>query len=340
MNEGPNYLHGMMIATIVVVMISSVSSLKLTTMSMSLQTLKPAQSVVLITGCDTGFGLLATSQLSKAGYKVVSACLTKEGCAKVDGIAGAVSVLCDVTKETDVRNLASTTEQLLASDDQLRLWAVINNAGIAPLGYVDWMTMDSVRLVMEVNYFGLVSVTKNCLPLLKRTRNSRIINISSVAGKSGLPMFGAYAASKHAVEGFASSLRQELRPWGIHVSNVNPAFMKTPMVTNSSPAMLAEFLKADESIRIQYPTAEEKFRQQVTNPPLELGEDPQVVVDTIVRLVQASNPSLANFSGWQALGLRFFLMLPAVVREYYLGKIDIYAPTTEMLESFQGRKSE
>ena len=64
--------------------------------------------------------------------------------------------------------------------------------------------MESTRRVMEVNYFGLVSVTKAHLPLLKRIRNSRIINISSVAGLAGLPMFGAYAASKHAVEGSLS----------------------------------------------------------------------------------------------------------------------------------------
>jgi dehydrogenase/reductase SDR family protein 9 len=156
-----------MVLTIIMMMamIASVSSLLMTRkipISMSLQDLKPAQSVVLITGCDTGFGLLATSQLSKAGYKVIAACLTTEGCATIDEISGAVSVLCDVTKESDIRNLALTAETMLAGDDQLRLWAVINNAGIAPLGYVDWMAMESVRRVMEVNYFGLVSVTKVC----------------------------------------------------------------------------------------------------------------------------------------------------------------------------------
>ncbi len=178
--------------------------------------------------------------------------------------------------------------------------------------------------------------SQHCLPLLKRTRNSRIINISSVAGKSGLPLFGAYAASKHAVEGFANCLRQELRPWGIHIANVNPSFFRTPMVFNSPTVTLAEFLKADESIRIQYPTAEEKLRAQADAVPLQLGGDPQVVVDMIVRLVQAPNPALVNYAGMQALVVKLYLMLPARLQDYFLGKIDLYAPSPEILESFQG----
>ena len=255
-----------------------------------------AQKVVLITGCDTGFGSLAATALARAGYPIVASCLTAEGCARLRDVA-ALTVQCDVSSDSDVARLVSDTEAFLDTDASRRLWCVVNNAGIAPLGYVDWMRMESFRRVMDVNYFGLVTVTKRCLPLLKRTRGSRVINISSVAGLSGLPMFGAYAASKHAVEGFSKCLRAEMRPWGIKVANVNPAFMKTPMVTDSPPKTLEEYLAADAEIRRQYAEAEAKLRSATT--PLEVGEDPGVVVDMIARLVEAPEPALVNFTGLQ-----------------------------------------
>lgn len=73
------------------------------------------------------------------------------------------------------------------------MWAVVNNAGIAPMGYMDWLSMEAIRKVMDVNYFGAISVIKAMLPQLKRVKGSRIINISSVAGYSTGPGLGAYS---------------------------------------------------------------------------------------------------------------------------------------------------
>ena len=130
-------------------------------------------------------------------------------------------------------------------------------------------------------------------------------------------------------------MRLELRPWGIHVTGIHPAFMKTPMVVDSAPKTLAEFMSANDNIRSLYPTVEEKLTKAATMP-LELGEDPQVVVDQIVALVRADNPSLVNFTGTQARLLKFFLMLPTGIQEIITKNIDIYAPSDEILERFQG----
>lgn len=93
-------------------------------------------------------------------------------------------------------------------------------------GAVDWISSTTFRRVLEVNLFGVVNVTKAFLPLLKKTRGARIVNLSSVAGFLPAPMMAAYDASKHGVEGYAKALRLEMKPWNIHVSNVNPGFMK------------------------------------------------------------------------------------------------------------------
>jgi NAD(P)-dependent dehydrogenase (short-subunit alcohol dehydrogenase family) len=183
--------------------------------------------IIVITGCDTGFGYDASIKLARKGFLVISGCLTQEGVDRLSGIVEA-AVLCDVTKEDDVARLCETCATL-SQTKEAKLWAVINNAGIAPLGSTDWMQMSSIAKVMDVNYMGTVRVTKGLLPMLKKTRESRIINISSVAGLGGAQIMGAYCASKHAVEGFMKSLRDEMRPWRVRVCNINPVTTRSTM---------------------------------------------------------------------------------------------------------------
>ena len=144
-----------------------------------------------MTGCDSGFGLGVCKQLHSQGFLVVAACLTTVG---VEGARKSctVSVQCDVTKAADQAELVKAVEALQERVAGSRLWAVVNNAGIAPAGFIDWLSMESVRKVMEVNYFSVVELTKRFLPLLKRTRGSRLINVSSCAGVSGFPHGSAY----------------------------------------------------------------------------------------------------------------------------------------------------
>jgi hypothetical protein len=162
-------------------LVSDCGSFILDNVKGQLKTVVPEENIILITGCDTGFGAMASIELAKSGYNVVSACLTEEGKKSLEGKV-ALSILCDVTNEKDVLCLALATEDL-AAKNKLRLWAVINNAGIAPLGNMDWLSMSDIKRVMDINYIGAVSVIKATLPELKKTRNSRIINISSVAGR-------------------------------------------------------------------------------------------------------------------------------------------------------------
>lgn len=176
------------------------------------------------TGCDTGLGRQISIELKRKGFLVISTCLSL---IDNEDLQDQVDLLiqCDVTKEDDIVNLQSKCEQFLQQTGR-RLWAIINNAGIAPLGCFDWMHVENFIKVMDVNYFGLVRVTKALLPSLKKTKNSRIINMSSVAGLLGCPYMSGYCAAKHAVEGMTKALRTELTPWNIHVANINPSFTR------------------------------------------------------------------------------------------------------------------
>ena len=179
---------------------------------------------VVITGCDSGFGEMAAVHLSSLGYHVVAACLTAEGRDRIHPVV-ARAVLCDITRDEDVSHLVSETEELCRAK-QYSLWAVVNNAGIAMGGPLDWISLDVYRRVMDVNFFGHVRVTKAMLPLLKQQKHSRVINMSSILGLYCSANLSAYGASKHALEGFMKSVREELKPWSIYVSNINPGFMR------------------------------------------------------------------------------------------------------------------
>src|SRR5262249_6243470 len=112
--------------------------------------------------------------------------------------------------------------------------ALVNNAGIALPGPLSEQDFSEIRRMFEVNLFGLLAVTRACLPLLGMReghprRPGKIVNISSGAGKLSMPFLGAYVASKHAVEGLSASLRRELMPWNIPVVVVGPGNVRTPI---------------------------------------------------------------------------------------------------------------
>jgi short-subunit dehydrogenase len=190
---------------------------------------------------------------------------------------------------------------------------------------------------MDVNFFGTVAVTKALLPLLKRTRGSRIINVSSVAGLGAGPMFGAYSASKHAVEGYAKCLRQELRPWGIQVANIHPGFMRTPMIEGAAAPTMAAFRAAPEDVRMQYPDAENMMKR-MHDSVLSVGEDPRLVVETMLRLLNAQRPTLINLTGFQALFLgKVFFAMPASLQDFFSGLfVEVTAPRPDVLRHLQG----
>ena len=180
--------------------------------------------VVLITGCDSGFGLMASLQFAKAGFLVVSTCMTVEG---MDALKGKVeqAIICDVTKDADVDDVIKHCQRICESR-KAKLWAVVANAGVAVAGAMDWMESEALHKVMEVNYFGVVRTIQKALPLLKTSPQSRIILISSMAGLGGFPLMGAYCASKFAVQGMAQCLLCELRLWNIFVCTINPGFTR------------------------------------------------------------------------------------------------------------------
>ena len=144
----------------------------------------PRRSIVVITGCDSGFGQLTVNLLQPLGYIIVATCLTKGGMKQYKDMENVYPVQFDITKDVNIEALKKVIEKLISKSSGLKLWALVNNAGIAPIGHFDILKSTTYRQVMDINYFGVINVTKALLPMLKQNKYSRIINVSSMAGLS------------------------------------------------------------------------------------------------------------------------------------------------------------
>jgi NAD(P)-dependent dehydrogenase (short-subunit alcohol dehydrogenase family) len=194
---------------------------------------------ILITGTSTGIGHGAAKAFTAAGYRVIATVRRREDAERLEGELGENlhAVLCDVTHSEQV---AALPEQVKRFSETGWLDGLLNNSGIELIAPAELQSMEEIRAHFETNVFGLIAVTKALLPLLgtdpkAEGHRGRIINISSVGGVLALPFLSAYAASKHAVEGYSHSLRRELRLLGIEVIILGPGAIKSEIWNKNPP---------------------------------------------------------------------------------------------------------
>lgn len=182
-------------------------------------------STVLVTGASTGIGRATALRLAAAGWRVFAGVRRDaDGRALADASAGSLTpVALDVT---DPAQIAAAADSIADAVGGAGLAGLVNNAGIARGGPVEYLPVDDWRLQFEVNLFGQVAVTQAMMPLLRDARG-RIVFIGSNSGRISTPMMAPYGASKFAIEALAASMRLELRPWGMKVVVVEPGAVKT-----------------------------------------------------------------------------------------------------------------
>jgi len=176
----------------------------------------------LVTGASRGIGRGIVEHLAARGWDVIAGVRNQQDADAVTKLdpQRVSSVILDVTSADDIAAL----EQSLPE----QLDAVVNNAGIAVGGAMETLSPEEWRKQLEINVIGALAVTQAALPRLRKSRG-RIVFISSVNGRLSMPLVGAYAASKFALEAAADALRMELKPWKIRVVVVEPAQTDTDM---------------------------------------------------------------------------------------------------------------
>jgi len=186
-----------------------------------------SERFVVVTGASTGIGRATALALDREGYRVFAGVRrVQDGEAlRADASPRIVAIPLEVTDAAS-RDAAACRVAEVAGDDGL--YGLVNNAGIAVAGPVEYLDLDELRRQLEVNVVGLVAVTQVFFPLLRRARG-RIVHIGSSSGYIAAPLMAPYAASKHAVEAIADSMRRELAGSGVAVSLVEPGAIATPI---------------------------------------------------------------------------------------------------------------
>jgi len=189
---------------------------------------------VVITGASTGIGEACALELDRLGFRVFAGVRADADGERLRRRSSPrlVPLRLDVT---DGQQVADAAQAVAEAVGPAGLAGLVNNAGIVVAGPVELLPLDAWRRQFEVNLIGQVAVTQALLPLV-RTARGRIVFIGSVNGRLAAPYLGPYAASKHALEAVADSLRVELRTWGIPVALVEPGSVKTPIWDKSRAA--------------------------------------------------------------------------------------------------------
>lgn len=130
---------------------------------------------------------------------------------------------------------------------------MVNNAGISLPGMIEWQTVEEMKRVVDINLWGVVSITKAFLPLLKRTKG-RVVNVASCLGRVVVPGAAAYCISKFGVQAFSDALRNEMRPFGVTVHIIEPGFFKTNITDSKRNVQHIETLweKLDANTKESY----------------------------------------------------------------------------------------
>jgi NAD(P)-dependent dehydrogenase (short-subunit alcohol dehydrogenase family) len=199
--------------------------------------------LVLVTGTSTGIGRAIAIRLAASGFEVLAGVRRPE-----DAPPGLEPLVLDVTSEEHV---AAAATRVGGS-----LYALVNNAGIAVNGPVEVVAVEDWRRQFEVNLIGPIALTRALLPALLSTRG-RIVNISSISGRTVWPLTGPYTASKFALEALTDTLRREVGPHGVHVVSIEPGGIRTPVWEKSRAA-------ADDLLATMPADARRRYDRMIT----------------------------------------------------------------------------
>lgn len=261
--------------------------------------------VIVVTGCSSGFGLRIAARLSAKGYRVYP---TMRDLSKkqdlVDEIcfrgSSAEILSMDVTNIDSVNNAISSI-----FEKEGRIDVLVNNAGYGIGGFFEDLTQDEIRAQMETNFFGAQNVIRSVLPYMRQQRDGLIINISSISGLYALPCFGAYNASKWALEGFSESLLFELESFGIRVCLIEPGAYKTKIFYENR-RYAANFFNKNSP----YYCDSQIFQKRINDNIKIDKKNPEEIAESVERLIIAKDPpfrTIPDIRSQIIYGLKRFL---------------------------------
>lgn len=246
-----------------------------------------SKKVWFITGCSTGFGRHIAQKAIDSGYQVV---VTARNIDQIkDLVAGKTDQTLALT--LDVTNRDQINEAVRQTVDKFgRIDVLVNNAGIGYFSSVEESVEEETRKMFEINFWGLMDVTNAVLPHMRNQKNGHIINFSSIGGLVSFPTLGYYHATKYAVEGVSESLAQEVAPFGIHVTLIEPSGFRTDWGGRSS-------VKTDTAIPELKDSMVGMMLQGVSRQSGQEPGDPAKAAEAVINVVETETPPLRLLLG-------------------------------------------
>lgn len=188
------------------------------------------KKVWLVTGCSKGLGKALVQELLAQGYPVAGTSRSKESLEKAFGAESDtfLPLAMNVKDEADVKQAVDSVIKKFGKVD-----VVVNNAGFTHLATIEEMSDADVREEFDINVFGTLNVIRSVLPTMRAQKSGHIFNVSSLGAYNVAPLSGIYCATKHVVKAISETLAQEVREFGIHVTDVKPGFMRTEFFGSS-----------------------------------------------------------------------------------------------------------
>jgi NAD(P)-dependent dehydrogenase (short-subunit alcohol dehydrogenase family) len=272
------------------------------------------REAIVISGASTGIGASSAERLARDGFLVFAGVRTGSDAAAVEALHPNVRALrLDVTDDASIE--AAVT---IVAEEGVRLRGLVNNAGIAVGGPVEFLPLALWRRVYDVNLFGAIGLTQAFLPLLRAARG-RLVFVGSIGGRMAAPFIAPYSSSKFALRALADALRVELRPTGIRVVLIEPGGVKTPIWRKGRDSK-QEVLDAMAPAAVHHYGPQMDAMFAVTESEERSGMPVERVSDAIAEALTSPKPRSNYLVGLQARGGSILALMPAAFRERAIRK--------------------
>lgn len=259
-----------------------------------------AESVALVTGSSSGIGFETALHLARNGYKTYASMRNLEKSEDITQVATREKlpvevVQLDVDEDSSVKQ---AVDKIVATEDQ-RIDVLVNNAGYGLFGALEDLSIAEMKAQFETNFFGVIRVTQQVIPVMRKQKSGTIVNISSVGGRIGIPGLSAYHSTKFALEGLSESISYELEPFGIKVVLIEPGFIRTNIMNSSIIAKKAQDQKSPYFSLTQQ--LERSFKAAMVN--TSASSTPEVVAKVVVQAITSESPKLRYAVGNDAASI-------------------------------------
>ena len=250
------------------------------------------QKVAIVTGSSSGIGYATSLLLARNRFHTYPTMRNIEKSADIQDIANKEGlplqvIQLDVNDDASIRNSIKRIER-----ENERIDVLVNNAGYGLVGAFEDLSVEEIKSQFETNFFGVIRLTQQVLPIMRKQKSGTIVNVSSGAGRIGFPGMSAYVSSKFALEGLSESMSYELEPFGIRVVIIEPGVIRTNFKKNS--VMSKKSL--DNSSISPYSSIIQKIDSSISSI-IEHATPPEEVAKAILHAITSNNPELRYLVG-------------------------------------------